>query len=105
MAEPLSIERLREIVDPSSPVCTDSLHRAMAAELLALRARVAELEAQQQPIGYAAVDLRARDRRPQPVLLGPWDDEKSVREAWGGTEGVVLAELSALPDQEGQAAR
>ncbi|MBF6584397.1 hypothetical protein IU414_06440 [Nocardia farcinica] len=46
MAEPLSIERLREIVDPSSPVCTDSLHQAMAAELLALRARVAELEAE-----------------------------------------------------------
>ncbi|MBF6254440.1 hypothetical protein [Nocardia farcinica] len=103
MAEPLSIERLREIVDPSSPVCTDSLHQAMAAELLALRARVAELEAKRSTLGYAAVDLRACDRRPQPVLLGPWDDEKSVREAWGDTEGVVLTELSVLPTEEGQA--
>ncbi|MBF6411228.1 hypothetical protein [Nocardia farcinica] len=77
----------------------DKLARLLAAE----SARVAELEAKRSTLGYAAVDLRACDRRPQPVLLGPWDDEKSVREAWGDTEGVVLTELSVLPTEEGQA--
>ncbi|MBF6422373.1 hypothetical protein IU436_27430 [Nocardia farcinica] len=97
----LSDDHLHRIVhDPT--MCTDGWHRSMAAELIALRARHSQLEAQRPTLGYAAVDLRARDRRPQPVLLGPWDDEKSAREAWGDTEGVVLAELSVLPAQEGR---
>ncbi|BAD56344.1 hypothetical protein [Nocardia farcinica] len=78
------------------PVLLDALDEAEEA-----RARAAE--AKRPTLGYAAVDLRACDRRPQPVLLGPWDDEKSVREAWGDTEGVVLTELSVLPTEEGQA--
>ena len=76
----------------------------MAIELArsheAALARIAELEAERPTLGYVAVVLRARDRRPQPVLLGPWNDEESMRWELGSTNGVVLAELSALPDQE-----
>ncbi|MBF6538199.1 hypothetical protein IU418_13395 [Nocardia farcinica] len=96
--EPMSVE---DIATGDIVLDLDDLSRA-AARVAELENRVAELEAKRSTLGYAAVDLRACDRRPQPVLLGPWDDEKSVREAWGDTEGVVLTELSVLPTEKGQ---
>lgn len=52
---PLTDERLRQLAYDDM-VCTNANERAMAAELLSARARIAELEAAQRPpLGYVAM--------------------------------------------------
>ncbi|MFF0546926.1 hypothetical protein ACFYTF_29225 [Nocardia thailandica] len=74
--------------------CVDDKTRAMAAELLSLRARVAELEAaQREPLGYVVLAKRPSRSRPGESEYAPagsvWPDLDPVENHQGWCEGAA----------------